>query len=130
LLDQGPASVEVAGDKPAEPKDEPPTGEASEQTSQFDRMLELEGVVETGPSDVDEIVDGDAQEAAHALAMQSAIGHYEELDGLLAAALGRRNDALRQLELYDQGLGNRLRHASDELIEAEQLPSFVGPDEE
>jgi hypothetical protein len=99
LRDQGPASAEVAGETAVEPEAESTT-EAGEQTSQFDRILGLEAVVETGPMDVDEIVDGYTQEDALARAMQDAIGFYEQLDGLLAKAIARRNDALKQLELY------------------------------
>ena len=48
--------------------------------------------------------------------------------------MARREDVLKQLDFYRQGLGRHLRRVSDEIIEGEfsetqqEAPSITGPD--
>ena len=69
--------------------------------------------------EVDDILDGPADEVDHARALQSDIEYYEKLDDLLGVAIARRDDVLAQIDFYRQGLGQRLRRVSDEIIDAE-----------
>jgi hypothetical protein len=58
-------------------------------------------------------------ELDHAYALQMVMSYHMQLDQALNAAIARRNDALDQLERYRRGAGQRLRKASDEIIDAE-----------
>jgi hypothetical protein len=104
---------------------------ASAPLTQSERALELEAVVYEGVSDVDEILLEPADEMDHAKALQSGIDYYERLDRLEAVAWARRDDVLRQMEFYRQGLGSVSRRASDEIIDGEfslsEAPSIAGP---
>ena len=83
--------------------------------------------------EVDDILCGDADEVDHARALQSGIDYFERLDHLHSVAIDRRDDALAQIDFYRQGLGQRLRRVSDEIIDAEfkethqEAPSIAGP---
>jgi len=67
--------------------------------------------------------------------LKSGIKYYEQLDRLQAIATAQRNEMLALIEVYRQGLGQRARQASDEIIEAEfqetsaEAPSIAGPDD-
>lgn len=104
---------------------------ASAPTTQSERALELEAVVYEGVSDVDEILLEPADEIDHAKALQSGIDYYERLDRLETVAWARRDDVLRQMEFYRQGLGSVSRRASDEIIDGEfshsEAPPITGP---
>ena len=83
--------------------------------------------------DCDDILNGDPDEFDHAEALQSSIKFFEQLDRLLSVSIARRNGALAQIDFYRQGLGQRLRRLSDEIIDAEfkethqEAPSIAGP---
>ena len=102
-------------------------------TTQVERMLELERVVDSTISDIDHMAAVD--EFSYAEALESGIKYFEQLDRLLSVSIARRNDVLEQIELYRQGLGNHLRRVSDEMIDAEfsetthEAPSIAGPDD-
>jgi len=111
-----------------------PADEATAPTTQSECMLELEAVADSTVSDVDDILWGDADEIDHTKALQSGIDYFERLDRLYNIAIARRNDVLAQIEFYRQGLGQRLRRVSDEIIDAEfkethqaLAPSIAGP---
>ena len=91
---------------------------AGAPTTQFERKLELEWVIDSSIPDVDEIVLAPAEECDHAKALQSGIDYFEQLDHLRSVAIARRNDVLRQIDFYRQGLGQHLRRVSDEIIDA------------
>jgi hypothetical protein len=116
---------EVAAIKQADQADAP--------TTQFDRMIELDAVIDGTVPDVDEIVMAPVKELDHAKALQSGIDYFEQLDRLLSVAFARRNDVFRQIEFYRQGLGQDMRRVSDEIIDAEfgetkhEAPSLAGP---
>jgi len=63
----------------------------------------------------------------------SGVGPYEEIDRLQTDAVDQRDNVLAQMELYRQGLAQRARQASDEIIEAEfeaatdEVLSITGP---
>ena len=105
--------------------------QASARTTQLDRKLELEEVIDSTVDEVDDILLDPADEVDHARALQSDIDYFERLDDLLGVAIARRDDVLAQLDFYRQGLGQRLRQVSDEIIDAEfkeTAPSITGPD--
>ena len=68
-------------------------------------------------SDVDAILECTPTELDHSRALEASIVFIEQLDKLINSATARGNDALEQLELYQVGLGQRLRQRSDEIIE-------------
>ena len=83
----------------------------------FARLVHLEDTIETSVSDVDAILERTPTELDHNRALEASIVFIEQLDKLINSATARRNDALEQLELYQVGLGQRLRQRSDEIIE-------------
>lgn len=85
----------------------------------FDRLNELECVFHESVDDVDKIVLRKPADLDHARALEDGIKFYEKLDRLLNATVARRNNALEQLERYRTGLGQHLRHVSEEIIDAE-----------
>jgi hypothetical protein len=107
-----------------------PADPAGAPTTQFERKLELEWIVD---DTVDDIFQAPADEIDHATALQSGIDYFEQLDRLLSVAIARRNDTLCQTDFYRQGLGQHLRGVSDEIIDAEfsetkhEAPSLAGP---
>ena len=119
--------------KTGETKQAEQADQAGAPTTQFERKLELEWVIDGSISDVDEIVQAPAEELDHAKALQSGIDYFEQLDRLHSVAIARRNDTLRQIDFYRQGLGQQLRRVSDEIIDAEfsetkhEAPSLAGP---
>ena len=124
-------------DKPAEDGEQNEQVEEVKQagapTTQFERMLELELVVDSIVPDCDEIVAGPVDELEYAAALQSTIKYYKRLDRLYDGAMARRDDVLKQLDFYRQGLGRHLRQMSDDIIEGEfietrqEAPSIAGP---
>jgi hypothetical protein len=120
-------AAEQAGEtKEAEPGEGAPT-------SQYERWLELEAVIDGSISDVDEILTSPADELDHAKALQSGIAYFEQLDRLMSVQVARRNDVIEQIEFYRQGLGRHLRQISDDIIDGEfsetkhEAPALVGP---
>lgn len=115
--------------KQVEPAGEPMQAEqAGTAPTQVERMLELEAVWDGTVEAVDDTFPAD--ETDHAKALQSGIAYFEKLDRLLTVAMARRDDALAQIDFYRQGLGERLRRASVEIIDGEfreTAPSIVGP---
>ena len=109
--------------------------QAGAPTTQLDRMLELEKVIDSTVDEVDDIYLVPADEIDHAKALESGIDYFEQLDHLLGVAMARRNNALAQIEFYRQGLGQRLRRVSDEIIDGQfsethqAAPSIAGPDD-
>ena len=130
---EGVAGKAKAAEQAGETKEGEPGQQASAPTSQYERWLELEGVIDGGISDVDEIVDGPADELAHAEALEAGIEYFEQLDRLMRVQVARRNDVIEQIEFYRRGLGQHLRRVSDEIIDAEfsetkqEAPSIAGP---
>ena len=107
--------------------------QAGGPTTLFERMVELEEVVDLTVSDVDEILLAPADEQDHAAALEASIDYFERLERLLSVAIARRNDALRQIDFHRQGLARRV---SDNIIEGEfsetkhEAPSIAGPDDD
>jgi hypothetical protein len=131
------AEYEAKRAKAAEQADETKEGEPGEQagapTSQYERWLELEEVIDGETSNVDEIVEGPADDLDHAKALEASIGYYQQLDRLMSVQEGRRNEVLEQIEFYRQGLGQHLRQISDNIIDGEfsetkeEALSIAGP---
>src|SRR6185369_12116265 len=61
-------------------------------TTQFERMLELEEVIDATVPDVDEILEAVPDEVDHAIALEGGIDYFVELDRLRSVAIARRND--------------------------------------
>jgi len=108
-------------------------GQSAAPTSQVDRMLELEVVISETKDEVDDILSDAADELEQFATLKSEITYYERFDRLQAIAMRRREDVLVQMRLYREGLDQRARQASDEIIEAEfqetneEAPSIAGP---
>jgi len=122
-----------AAERAGETKEGEPREQAGAPTSQYERWLELEEVIDGWISDVDEIVEDPADELDHAKALQSGIDYFEQLDRLMRVQVARRNDVFEQIEFYREGLGQHLRQISDNIIDGEYsetkqaAPSIVGP---
>jgi len=70
-------------------------------------------------TDTDEIMERRASEFEHNRAFGQGIAFQERLDKLIASRVARRNDTLRQLELYRAGLGQLAQTAASEILDAE-----------
>ena len=70
-------------------------------------------------TDTDEIMERRASEFEHNRAFGQGIAFQERLDKLIASRVARRNDTLRQLELYRAGLGQLAQNAASEILDAE-----------
>ena len=92
---------------------------AEKPANELARMDGLAEVLESSVQEIDNILKRTPDELDHARALEDGFKIYEGIDDLLNHALARRNDALRQLEWYREGLGKRLHKVSDEIIEAE-----------
>jgi hypothetical protein len=104
-------------------KSKPPANE-------FERVLELEEVVDASISEVDDILSRTPEELDHVRALQANIEYHQQIDMCLEAAIARRNDALGQIERYRKGLAARLREVSDQHVQSddrdeESAPSLV-----
>jgi hypothetical protein len=66
----------------------------------LDQYVELEEVVFSTVEDVDAILKRVPEERDHQRALEQGIKHHCELDQLLNSAIKRRNDAIKQYELY------------------------------
>ncbi|MGO8794070.1 MAG: hypothetical protein ACLQLC_04540 [Candidatus Sulfotelmatobacter sp.] len=84
----------------------------------FERLIHLDGVVESSVYEVDQILERTPTELAHNEALEAGIAFQEQLDRLIDSAVRRRNQALQVLELYREGLGQHWRKISDEIIDA------------
>jgi hypothetical protein len=122
-----------AAEAQSETKEDEPGEQAGAPTSQYERWLELEKVIDGGISDVDEIVEGPADDLDHAKALQSGIEYFQQLDRLMSVQVDRRNEVIEQIEFYRHGLGQHLRQISDDIIDGEfsetkeAAPSIAGP---
>jgi hypothetical protein len=76
-------------------------------TNDFERMFELEDVVDSGVPDIDEILNRPPVELDHARALEATIVYQGQLDQLDNSAGAKQNDTLAQLERYRTGLGTR-----------------------
>ena len=83
------------------------------------RLVALEDSFLEVLTDTDEIMERRATEFEHNRAFGKGIAFQERLDKLIASRIARRNDALRQLELYRAGLGQLAQNAASEILEAE-----------
>ena len=70
-------------------------------------------------TDTDGIMERRATEFEHNRAFGQGIAFQERVDKLIASRIARRNDALRQLELYRAGLGQLAQKTASEILDAE-----------
>ena len=104
---------------------------ARSPTTQYERAGELSEVIDSSVQAFNKL--RDVEELEYAAALESGISYYERLDRLYGGAMARREGALRELDLYRQGLGHRLRQVSDEIIDGEfseteqESPPITGP---
>lgn len=107
--------------------------QAGAPTTLFKRMIDLEEIVDSTVSDVDEILEAPADELDHAEALEAVIDCHERYDRLQSVAIARRNNMLRQIAFVRQGLGQQLRRVSDDIIDGEvsetehEAPSLASP---
>jgi hypothetical protein len=99
----------------------------------FLQMCQLDSQMDQILPDIDEIFNRVATELEHAAALESAIEYHERMERLINGALRRRDIALKQLDMYRSGLGQRLREASDKIIDdaikvaEEPIPQVEAP---
>src|SRR5262249_42545623 len=91
----------------------------AQPANELERMYDLEDVVENTPEDLKDILKRTPEEMDHARALEAGLKVYEAIDDLLNRALARRDDSLRQLEWYREGLGKRLKRVSNDIIDVE-----------
>jgi hypothetical protein len=101
-----------------------------EPATALNRFFDLDDAVLKSAHDIDVVLTKPPDELDHARALEGALDYYERLDKLLNIAIGRRNDALEQLEHYREGLGARLRQASAEIIDVESTIVEAQPEQE
>jgi hypothetical protein len=90
---------------------------AAQSFSQLSPLLDLEDTVVGMVGDGDRILERTPSEIDHNRALEAGIGFQERLDKLISSTLARRNDALRMLEVYRDGLGDHWRQISDDFID-------------
>ena len=90
---------------------------AAQPFSELNRLLDLEDTVVGMVGDGDKILERTPSEIDHNRALEAGILFQERLDKLINAALARRNDALRQLEIYRDGVGGHWGRISDDFID-------------
>ena len=99
------------------------TADETDQTDELDqrsnRVDKLEAAIDAKRAEIKKLLKQVPEEQDHAKALLTGIEQFEQLDRLQSVAIGRRNNVLAQLELYRQGLGQRARRVSDEIIDAE-----------
>src|SRR5262249_40882235 len=82
-------------------------------------LVHLEDNIDTVVNDVDEIVDRRPAELEHNHALEQGSAFQEQLDRWLTTATVRFNKTLELLEHYREGLGQRLRQVTDQIIDAD-----------
>jgi hypothetical protein len=82
-------------------------------------LVHLEDNVESVISDIDEIADHRPTELEHNRALEQGSAFQEQLDKWLTTAMVRFNKTLELFEHYRDGLGQRLRQLTDQIIDAE-----------
>jgi len=93
--------------------------QATAAVDETDRVAELEAAIDAKRAEIKKLLKQVPEEQDHAKALLVGIEQFEQLDRLQSVAIARRNNVLAQLELYRQGLGQRARRVSDEIIDAE-----------
>jgi hypothetical protein len=81
------------------------------------RLVRLENNIDATVDDVDAILD--TAERDQNKALQQGIALQEQLNALIISQTAIRNDSLRQLEMFREGLGQLVSEATDKLIEAD-----------
>lgn len=90
-------------------------------------LATLEENMTSVDTDVDEILKRKASELDHNRALEKTIELQRQLDCLIASATRRRDDALLHLELYREGLGMRVKEATDRIVDGEFREVVVRP---
>jgi hypothetical protein len=82
-------------------------------------LVHLEDNAESVVSDIDEIADRRPTELEHNHALEQGSAFQEQLDKWLTTAKVRFYKTLELFEHYREGLGQRLRQVTDQIIDAE-----------
>ena len=82
-------------------------------------LVHLEDNVDTVRNDVHEIADRRPAELEHNRALEQGSAFQEQLDKWLTTAMVRFNKTFELFEHYREGLGQRLRQVTDQIIDAE-----------
>lgn len=93
--------------------------EADEATSEIERLRLLEGVFDAEVCEVRRIAGSRPEDLDVSRALEAGLESLERIDRLLNAAYGRRREALEQLEIYRNGLGQHPNRVEPEIIEGE-----------
>ncbi len=83
------------------------------------RLAALEKKMWKLPKEVARILQQTASEIDHNVALERSCEFREHLDRLIDSETKRRNDALKQLDLYRAGLGQRVSAVTKAIIDAE-----------
>jgi hypothetical protein len=89
----------------------PPSGVADQ--AKVEKLLKQRTRCE---SEIAALVEGAQTDLVHAAAIHHWIGPYSELDKHLASAELRRNNALREIEFWQQGMAQRLSQVLDDYV--------------
>jgi hypothetical protein len=87
--------------------------------SDIGHLVVLEDSIIESVSDIDELFERKDKELLHNRALEKGILFQEQLDRLIASQTARQHAALRQLEVYRAGLGQKVREATAQIIDAE-----------
>jgi hypothetical protein len=82
-------------------------------------LIDLERKAMDATAEVCRALKQTASEIDHNLALEKSAEFREHLDRLVQSETQRRNDALRQIELYRAGLGQSVSAATKQVIDAE-----------
>jgi hypothetical protein len=102
---------------------------ANATPSDIAHLVVLEDYIGSVDTDLDQILTRKASELDHNRALERSIGFQESLDSLIANASRRRDDVLRQMELYRCGLGEQARQAVEQALEDVCKPVSLEPKE-
>ena len=97
--------------------------------SDIGHLVTLEDAILESVSDIDELFERKDRELLHNRALEKGIVYQEKLNGLLTSETARQHAALRQLELYRAGLGQKVREATAQIIDAEYKEIENGSDQ-
>ena len=94
--------------------------QAGTEPSDIARLVAMEDKVLEAADEVGQIFDTAATESDHNAALERSIGFLEALERMLQNAHRRRRDILHLLELYEAGLADKARRATDNALQANQ----------
>jgi len=90
---------------------------AGRPVSELQRLIDLDVTIDSAPREADEILQRAPTEIDHNRALEAGVKFLTQLEQLITSANKRRENALKQLQYYRDGLGPFLRRVSEEIID-------------